>query len=136
MVLWGTLAGTNCYLVGTGSERLLLDTGEGKAEFHEILRALLASLGCQISGILLTHSHVDHLGGLPQVLRSFPTAPVWRCHPAAGLPFGRLGTAEAINRFVTEELVVQQVNRWSDSDPNRALAALASGDARWKQFLR
>ncbi|CAE7415764.1 lactb2 [Symbiodinium sp. CCMP2592] len=93
-----SLQGTNCYLIGTGSERLLLDTGEGKTEFHENLQALLKSLGCQISGILLTHSHVDHLGGLPQVLQSFPTAPVWRCHPAAGLPFGRLGTAEdAVN---------------------------------------
>ena len=33
-----TLQGTNCYLVGKGSKRILVDTGEGVAGFVELLK--------------------------------------------------------------------------------------------------
>ncbi|KAJ1970316.1 hypothetical protein H4R35_005947 [Dimargaris xerosporica] len=60
-----TLQGTNTYLIGTGSKRILLDTGEGKPGYMPLLEAALSHLGnVQISHVLLTHWHRDHSGGL------------------------------------------------------------------------
>ncbi|KAK9712004.1 hypothetical protein K7432_007422 [Basidiobolus ranarum] len=64
-----TLQGTNTYLVGTGKDRLLIDTGEGKPEYLQALISALKELGeVQIFGILLTHWHYDHVNGIPGVL--------------------------------------------------------------------
>ncbi len=60
--------GTNTYLVGTGRERILLDTGQGKAEYLPILRATLQELGCRLQEIVLTHGHFDHIGGAAGVI--------------------------------------------------------------------
>ena len=65
-----TLQGTNAYLIGTGSRRWLLDTGEGRPAFVANLRAAMeAGGGTELEGILLTHWHRDHVGGLADVRR-------------------------------------------------------------------
>ncbi|OQV15736.1 Beta-lactamase-like protein 2 [Hypsibius exemplaris] len=64
-----TLQGTNTYILGTGSERILIDTGEqGNTEYLTNLKAVLAEDKARISQIVLTHWHADHIGGLAGVL--------------------------------------------------------------------
>jgi glyoxylase-like metal-dependent hydrolase (beta-lactamase superfamily II) len=61
--------GTNTYLVGTGEERILLDTGSGLPEYLPVLDAALERAGCRIQEIVLTHGHPDHIGGAADVIR-------------------------------------------------------------------
>jgi ribonuclease/clavin/mitogillin len=60
--------GTNTYLVGSGRERILLDTGQGLPEYLPVLDAALERAGCRIQEIVLTHGHVDHIGGVASVI--------------------------------------------------------------------
>ena len=67
-----TLQGTNTYLIGQGSERILLDTGEGKAVWTDSLRKALSDESASIDRILLSHWHPDHVGGV-QDAKSLPS---------------------------------------------------------------
>ncbi len=61
--------GTNTWLVGTGRRPILLDTGQGVPIYPGLLATGLKEL-CQateLDRIVLTHAHVDHLGGVKQV---------------------------------------------------------------------
>jgi endoribonuclease LACTB2 len=69
-----TLDGSRIYVLGTGPRRILVDTGEGKPEFTRDLAALLREEKCEISTVLLTHHHRDHVGGLEDVLSLCPAA--------------------------------------------------------------
>jgi hydroxyacylglutathione hydrolase len=66
--------GENCFLFrGDGSERaLIVDPGE---EAPRILK-LVEDLGVSVEGILLTHTHFDHIGAVAPVATS-TGAPVW-----------------------------------------------------------
>ena len=71
--------GTNTYIVGKGPKRLLLDTGSGHDEYMPVLEEALASTGCtQIEGIVLTHAHPDHIGGVKQIRSHFGEMPVYK----------------------------------------------------------
>jgi len=59
--------GTNTYLIGTGRERILLDTGDGRPEYLPVLERALAASGCRLQEIVLTHGHPDHMGGAASV---------------------------------------------------------------------
>ena len=60
--------GTNTYLVGTGKDRILLDTGDGRPEYLPVLSEALESAGgVSIQEIVLTHGHPDHIGGAESV---------------------------------------------------------------------
>ncbi|KAJ1310571.1 hypothetical protein OPQ81_007300 [Rhizoctonia solani] len=67
-----TLQGTNTYLIGRLPPYILIDTGEGKPEYIPQLRTALESSSsngdCPISDIIITHKHMDHHGGLIDVL--------------------------------------------------------------------
>jgi glyoxylase-like metal-dependent hydrolase (beta-lactamase superfamily II) len=64
--------GTNTYLVGSGRARILLDPGQGVAGYLDVLERAMARAGCDaIQEIVLTHGHVDHIGGVAQVLERF-----------------------------------------------------------------
>ena len=64
--------GTNTYLVGTGPEKILLDTGDGRAEFLPVLESAMQESGCQsLQEIVLTHGHGDHIGGVRAIFERF-----------------------------------------------------------------
>jgi glyoxylase-like metal-dependent hydrolase (beta-lactamase superfamily II) len=63
--------GTNTYLIGSGRRRLLLDTGDGRDAYLPVLERALAEAGCEISEIVLTHGHPDHIGGVGSLRKRF-----------------------------------------------------------------
>lgn len=76
-----TLQSTNTYLVGTGPERILIDTGEGKKEYVSTLREGMEQAGCKsISRIIVSHWHHDHLGGVPSIVDMFAGGPIPSVH--------------------------------------------------------
>ena len=60
--------GTNTYLIGTGEKRILLDPGDGSAEYLPVLDRALEQAGCGLQEIVLTHGHPDHIGGVASVV--------------------------------------------------------------------
>jgi len=77
--------GTNTYLVGMdGAAPLLIDTGIGLPVWAELLQTHLAEAkAAPLARCLLTHGHVDHVGGVPDVARLFP-ALTFHKHPWPG----------------------------------------------------
>jgi ribonuclease/clavin/mitogillin len=64
--------GTNTYLVGTGKQRILLDTGQGCDAYLPVLERALERAGCEsIQEIVLTHGHPDHIGGAAAVIERY-----------------------------------------------------------------
>lgn len=94
--LWGisvpsaTLApwsSTHAYLVGGAGVGWLVDPGGAGAEADAAIDALLRSAGVrELKGILLTHTHRDHVAGVDGALRRHGPTDVW-VHPAG---LGRL----------------------------------------------
>jgi hydroxyacylglutathione hydrolase len=79
--------GTNTYLVGR-RDPILIDTGAGVADYVPLLGGYLAERGWrQPSRVLLTHRHVDHLGGVASLRARFPGLRASKMrHRDAGLP--------------------------------------------------
>ena len=77
--------GTNTYLVGSGSSRLLIDTGEGKPSWAAALSSVLKSERAIVSHALLTHWHPDHVGGVAQLLSLCPEAKIHENEPPDGI---------------------------------------------------
>ncbi|KAL8762096.1 MAG: hypothetical protein Q9184_001841 [Pyrenodesmia sp. 2 TL-2023] len=67
-----TLQGTDTYIVGTGPQRLLVDTAQGFECWTDAIQELLNAENISISHVLLTHWHGDHTGGVPGLLRLYP----------------------------------------------------------------
>jgi endoribonuclease LACTB2 len=79
--------GTNTYVVGR-RDPILIDTGAGVPDYLPLLESYLGERGFQRpSRVVLTHRHVDHMGGVDQVRSRFPDLPVAKMiHKDAGLP--------------------------------------------------
>jgi len=79
-----TLQGTNTYIVGTGPNRLLIDTGEGRPSWIQALREVLSKENASISKAIISHWHMDHVGGMKQLLETFPEAEIHKHEPDDG----------------------------------------------------
>ncbi|KZT11561.1 Metallo-hydrolase/oxidoreductase [Laetiporus sulphureus 93-53] len=88
-----TLQGTNTYLVGEHNPYILVDTGQGLDDYIPHLREALQdpsrthrSGESDISDIILTHKHHDHVYGLPSVLTMLRQ--LWSENPStSSLPY-------------------------------------------------
>ena len=67
-----TLQGTNTYIIGTGSQRLILDTGQGIPDWADLISKTLKNGTFSLSHVLLTHWHGDHSGGVPDLMLLYP----------------------------------------------------------------
>ncbi len=72
----------NCTLLETSQTRLLVDAGLGKRETLHRLAAIGRQVD-QLDGILISHEHTDHIGGLAQVLGQWRTT-VYLTEPTHG----------------------------------------------------
>lgn len=81
-----TLQGTNTYIVGTGTSRLLVDTGQGMPVWLDTIAGLLADENITLSHVLLTHWHTDHTGGVPDLISLYPevVGRIYKHGPEAG----------------------------------------------------
>ena len=79
MTYWGT----NTYLIDMPDGVVVLDPGPDDAGH---VRAVLEAAGGQVSAILVSHGHRDHVGGLPE-LRAATNAPVHAWHGGANPAF-------------------------------------------------
>ena len=67
-----TLQGTNTYLVGTGSKRILIDASgatDNITDYVELLKKELLACNCSLQEILITHWHPDHTGGVQPIFK-------------------------------------------------------------------
>jgi len=81
-----TCGGTNTYFVGAKSEKILVDTGEGKAAYAEYLDDLVAS-GVVVVYVALTHGHDHVAGGLADVRKRWPDVKVLKAPGGDEVPF-------------------------------------------------
>ncbi|KAE9212558.1 hypothetical protein PF004_g15597 [Phytophthora fragariae] len=80
-----TLGGTNVYVVGNGPTRLLVDSSDGNGVFVQRLLEVCERHGVhEILDLLVTHGHLDHIGGLLELKKRFPTMKVWKYLPEEG----------------------------------------------------
>mmetsp|Transcript_39081 Transcript_39081/g.72815 ORF Transcript_39081/g.72815 Transcript_39081/m.72815 type:complete len:340 (+) Transcript_39081:64-1083(+) len=78
-----TLQGTNTYLVGDGPERLLIDTSDGNSHWWPLVQQVLKDESAEITQVVITHGHHDHVGGLDDVRAAFPKAEIRKWLPCA-----------------------------------------------------
>lgn len=98
----------NAYLINTGNKLILIDAGTGDAYGASLghLTEALKKAGYepgQINAVLLTHTHMDHIGGLMTGDKTtFPNAQVFVSRPEAGYYLNtsnREKAPEAMKRF-------------------------------------
>jgi len=67
--------GENAYLVLSGPEgpAVVVDPGADAPR----MASALAHEGLELSAILLTHAHIDHVEGVPEIRRAAPEVPIW-----------------------------------------------------------
>ncbi|HHH38276.1 MAG TPA: MBL fold metallo-hydrolase [Sedimenticola sp.] len=79
------------FFIEADGQCLLYDTGQGLALSHNVRRLQLPM--ASVAGIVLSHGHYDHAGGLAQALALTGPVPVW-LHPRALQPrYNRDGRA-------------------------------------------
>lgn len=74
----GSGSAGNGLVVEQGSTKLLLDCGFGLRDAEQRL-ARIDMTPDQLTGILITHEHEDHAGGVFKLARKYRT-PVWLTH--------------------------------------------------------
>lgn len=89
-----TLQGTNTYLLGTGTERILVDTSDGNVHWWPLLLRALEEQHAIVSDVVLTHRHYDHVGGMEAVRESFPKAHFWKGPDSFDQAFGGSAAAD------------------------------------------
>lgn len=80
-----TLQGTNTYLVGTGRQRLLIDSGDGLPSWIKNLQDVLKQENASIETALISHWHHDHVGGIQQLRDNYPGIKIHKMDPEDGL---------------------------------------------------
>ena len=88
----------NAYLLvdDATNRAVLVDPGDE----GDRLAAAVRARGVTLDAIWVTHGHLDHVGGIAGVRRTFPAAPIWLHDADRPLQTGQVGGEESAVEFV------------------------------------
>ncbi len=107
----------NCIYVGSENTHLLIDTGISCKKVNEGLSEL-GLTGADITAVLVTHEHADHIGGLGVFLRKYKTPvytaeetiqQIYRYKNIGKLPEGCFHSVEAGETFEIGDIQVESL---------------------------
>ena len=97
--------GANSYLLGMGDTRIVLDAGaHPREEGDESLPRFEALHPEGIDAAILTHTHLDHAGSLPLLMREFEEAPVYMTETTGALVRAMLHNSVNVMGYKRDEL--------------------------------
>lgn len=79
----GCLSGGECFLITTKDKNALVDTGFAVGANHVIKNIEKILEGQDLDYIILTHSHYDHVSGIPLIRKNWPNAKILSAKHAA-----------------------------------------------------
>lgn len=101
--------GGNSYALNLDGDRILLDAGmHPKEEGPDAIPRYQELPYDSAAAIVITHSHLDHIGTLPVAQREHPSAPVFLTAPCAALGEALLHNSVNVMSSQREELGIQE----------------------------
>jgi competence protein ComEC len=91
----------DCILIQAGKENMLIDTGN-VPYYGEVIEYLRKHGVRELDKVLITHPHIDHIGGLADIIRAFPIKELIMTETTADNP----GYAAAIDAIDQNGLAV------------------------------
>jgi Cft2 family RNA processing exonuclease len=116
-----TEIGANSYYLEVGDRRLVLDSGmHPKFEGEEALPNWKALGERRLDAIIVSHSHQDHIGTLPVLMRRQPQARVFMTEPTAEIGSVLLHNSVNVMTRQREELGTAQYPLFTHRETDRA----------------
>ena len=120
--------GANCYLLKLGSSRIILDAGtHPKREGVDTLPDLDQLPYDSIDAIIISHSHLDHVGALPVLMRCQPSAEVYMTEESIELVDSMLHNSVNVMTSQRDELGIPEFPLFTHREVN---TIQADGQAR------
>ena len=139
-LLRGVGIGASCYVLDTGLERLVLDSGmHPKEKGLDCLPDFKQLPDGSVDAIFVTHAHLDHVGSLPVIMRRQPQAQVFMSELTADIADAMLHNScnvmtfqrdqEGIREYplFTHREVDSMERRWLKIRPGRRFEAGLNG---------
>ena len=118
--------GANSYLLGIGGARVVLDAGSHpREEGDEAIPRFEALRAGGIDAAILTHTHLDHAGSLPLLMREFQEAPVYMTETTGALVRAMLHNSVNVMGYKREELGLESYPLFTHAEVDRL-------PARWE----
>jgi len=112
--------GANSYLLGMGGTRIVLDAGSHPREESDNSIPRFESLKPEgIDAAILTHTHLDHAGSLPILMRQFNEAPVYMTETTGALVRAMLHNSVNVMGYKRDELGLEDYPLFTHREVDR-----------------
>jgi len=116
-----TEIGANSYYLEAAGQRLVLDCGmHPKEEGEEALPNLRVLDGRLLDAIVISHSHLDHIGTLPVLMRRQPDASIFMTEATAEIGSALLHNSVSVMMRQREEIGVSIYPLFTHKETNQA----------------